>query len=319
MTRITYKDISYIVAADKPLLESLEQQQVFLPFSCREGSCQTCKMKVLEGQAPAKSQAGLKPTEQTLGYFLPCVCYPETDLVIADLDEVNIFETTVVAVNKLNHEIAEIHLSVPPGFSYYPGQYIRIHKNNGVYPLYRHYSLASVPALDNHLTLQIKYVPDGLMSPWMHDLSEGTSLQISGPFGECFYQDAIQERPLILMGTGSGLSPLHGILRTALMKNHQNDIWLFHGVNQESQLYHQKALQTLASTYAHVRYFPCLAENFIEGYDSGLITDIVLEKIPHVKNAIVFLAGSPAMINAAVLKLFLAGVSINDIYKDPFN
>ena len=49
-------------------------------------------------------------------------------------------------------------------------------------------------------------------------ISVGTKAQIRGPAGECFYVPGRPNQPLLLVGVGTGLSPLYGVLREAASK-----------------------------------------------------------------------------------------------------
>lgn len=309
--KIQYKGETYLVDNKKSLLESLEGLHLDLASSCRSGTCQTCKMKVVSGKIPEKAQAGLRPTEQAMGYFLPCVCYPEDDLIITDIFDAAHYQVKVLSLQLLNDEVMEVHLEMPWSFSYQPGQYIHVFHESG---LSRSYSLASVPGIDNDLILHVKKVPEGIVSSWMHSLKTGTTLRIAGPYGDCFYHDSMKDKPLLLMATSTGLAPLYGILRKALLAEHKGDIWVFHGVEKASQIYYEEKLRGVEG----IHYFPCLTSEDKPGYERGFVTDSALSKVKSIKECVAFLSGAPVMVNSASMKLFLAGMSMNAIYKDPF-
>jgi ferredoxin len=65
------------------LLDSATLAGVRLPSSCRNGTCRTCMCRLVSGQIHYKIEwPGLSPDEKKEGYLLPCVAYPESDLVI---------------------------------------------------------------------------------------------------------------------------------------------------------------------------------------------------------------------------------------------
>ncbi|MDP1166043.1 hypothetical protein Q6281_31615, partial [Klebsiella pneumoniae] len=68
------------------------------------------------------------------------------------------------------------------------------------------------------------------------------------------------ERPLILIGTGSGIAPLHGILRDALRQGHTGPIHIYHGTRQPEDLYLDQSLHDLASRHDNVHYYPCVSQ-----------------------------------------------------------
>jgi ferredoxin len=71
------------VVADAPLLQGLAQAGVTLPTSCRNGTCRTCMCRLIGGKIRYDIEwPGLSAEEKQEGYILPCVAYPESDVVI---------------------------------------------------------------------------------------------------------------------------------------------------------------------------------------------------------------------------------------------
>lgn len=315
MVKVYYHDQCYEVTEGASVLETLEQNGLEVASSCRAGVCQTCLKKLIKGQAPQNSQEGLTLSQITLGYFKPCVSYITEDLVMTDIDAEQRYDAKVLSVNLQNAEIAEIQLRLPSDFNYRPGQYIKLFKSES---LVRNYSLASVPSLNEPLSLQVKKFDNGKVSPWLHELKTDEVLKISGPFGTCFYQVDDMSRPLLLIGTGSGLSPLYGILREALSKGHSGQIYLFHGVEYSKQLYKVDELMNLAAQHPQFHYVPCLSAESHAQYESGMVLDVVFKKITSTKGYYVYLSGHPLMVKAGSKKAFLLGANMQDIFADPF-
>ncbi len=69
----------------QPLLLSIEQGGVDWPSSCRNGTCRTCLGQLLQGQVRYEIEwPGLSSEEKALGYVLPCVAYPCSNLVLSE-------------------------------------------------------------------------------------------------------------------------------------------------------------------------------------------------------------------------------------------
>jgi ferredoxin len=65
------------------ILDAAILDGVRLPSSCRNGTCRTCMCRLLSGQVSYRIEwPGLSADEKNDGYILPCVAYPESDLVI---------------------------------------------------------------------------------------------------------------------------------------------------------------------------------------------------------------------------------------------
>ncbi len=81
-----------IVPEDQYILQTAEHQEVEPPFSCRNGACTTCAVRIVEGQVYQPEAMGLSPELQKKGYALLCVSYPRSDLVVETQDEDEVYE-----------------------------------------------------------------------------------------------------------------------------------------------------------------------------------------------------------------------------------
>jgi ferredoxin len=80
------------VPADRYILNSAEAQGVELPFSCRNGACTTCAVRVISGQIYQPEAMGISPKLKEQGYALLCVSYARSDLVVETQDEDEVYE-----------------------------------------------------------------------------------------------------------------------------------------------------------------------------------------------------------------------------------
>jgi ferredoxin len=74
------------------ILHSGESQGIELPFSCRNGACTTCAVRVKSGQLYQPEALGLSPDLQKQGYALLCVSYALSDLEVETQDEDEVYE-----------------------------------------------------------------------------------------------------------------------------------------------------------------------------------------------------------------------------------
>ncbi len=82
----------FTVPDDQYILQSAEEQGYSLPFSCRNGACTTCAVRVLAGELEQPEAIGLSPELQKRGYALLCVSYAKSDLVVETQDEDEVYE-----------------------------------------------------------------------------------------------------------------------------------------------------------------------------------------------------------------------------------
>lgn len=90
--RQTQTNYQATVPDDHYILHSLEHQGVDLPFSCRNGACTTCAVRVISGDLVQPEAMGLSPELQAQGYALLCVSYARSDLQVETQDEDEVYE-----------------------------------------------------------------------------------------------------------------------------------------------------------------------------------------------------------------------------------
>lgn len=318
MPSITYGGQSYQCNEQESVLDCLTAHGVTIPSSCHSGLCQTCMMQAVKGSVPFSAQAGLKNTLAAQDYFLACVCYPEDDLEIElPMSGEGKISATVVELHPLNKEIVCVKLGLDSELKYKAGQFINLYKDDSTS---RSYSLASVPGIDEHLHLHVRKLPNGLVSPWIHHaLNVGDKVEISNAVGDCFYVPDFPQQNLLLVATGSGLAPLYGIIRDALLQGHRGAIKLYHGSNSADSVYLSKELASLSLQHDNFIYTPCISgTNVPSGFAAGRAHDVALNENPDLAGWRVFLCGHPGMVETGKKLAFFAGASMSNIYADPF-
>jgi CDP-4-dehydro-6-deoxyglucose reductase, E3 len=313
---IIYEERAYACESGESVLDCLTRHGVLLPSSCRNGVCQTCMMHAASGHIPEQAQKGLKDTLKVQGYFLACVCRPEHDMEIRQANVEGLrHRATVSAMERMNANIMCLRLRPTKPVDYRAGQFINLLHQDAA----RSYSLASLPGEDE-LELHIRHVPDGRVSSWVHQqLRLNDSVEFHGPAGDCFYVAGRPEQPLLLIGTGTGLAPLYGILRDAIDRGHTGEIRLFHGSLHRDGLYLVEALQHLATTHGNVHYTPCVLHGEAPpGGAVGAIDDVVMQVLPDLTGWRAYLCGDPEIVRRLQSRIFLAGTSMQEIHADAF-
>ena len=73
---------SFEVDADEPLLDTLEEHGVSLPYGCRYGGCISCAAKLLDGEVDQSEGVALNGRQLHDGYVLLCVARPQSDCTL---------------------------------------------------------------------------------------------------------------------------------------------------------------------------------------------------------------------------------------------
>lgn len=317
MSRVKYEAQWYPLEQEESVLDGLLRQGVTVPHACMAGVCQSCLMRASSGPVPEKAQVGLKDTLKARHYFLACSCRPEGDLEVASggANELRV-PARIEALEPLSEDVLRVRLRPQGLFEYRTGQYLTLLRADG---LARSYSVASLPH-EGLLELHVRLLPGGVMSTWLRSVARvGDEVKLQGPAGECFYLPGRPEQPLLLAGTGTGLAPLYGIVRDALVEGHAGPIWLFHGARQPRGLYLVEELQRLASQHPNLHYRPSVLEGRLgENVYVGALDALIRAECPKPVGWRAFLCGDPALVLSLRKKLFLAGLSLKDIHADSF-
>lgn len=82
------------------------------------------------------------------------------------------------------------------------------------YQAWRSYSVASAPEAPDILEIAVEHLPDGEVSPYLHDVARpGDMVEVRGPLGGHFVWEAGDGGPVLLVGGGSGVAPLMSMVR----------------------------------------------------------------------------------------------------------
>ncbi|ATX78485.1 Ferredoxin-NADP reductase [Mariprofundus aestuarium] len=318
MPTVIYQGKAYECESDETLLDGVNRQGGTISYGCRGGFCQSCMVKAVKGTPPAAAQAGIRPAMKKKGYFLSCLCKPESDFEITPPDRRDEFiPATVTGLEYLNPTVIRLTTKRPDGFNYRPGQFVNlIRPEDG---LARSYSLASIPS-DGELAFHIRLLPDGKMSNWFIDhLQCGTEILLSDAMGDCCYRKGYADRPLLLAGTGTGLAPIYGILRDALASGHSQQIRLLHGALSSDGLYYDQLLRGVADKHNNFSYIPCLLnEAAPEGGLSGPIDSHIPAQLASDSNWVAFLCGDSEVVTSMRKSCVTHGMDESAIHSDAF-
>lgn len=76
---------AFAARADRTLLASAIDAGIALANSCRNGTCRACLRPLHAGRVEYRIPwPGLLPEEKAGGWVLPCVAYPQSDVVLGD-------------------------------------------------------------------------------------------------------------------------------------------------------------------------------------------------------------------------------------------
>jgi ferredoxin len=93
---IHWRQTGRVIRRDVPegeyILRSFEAQGEPLPFSCRNGCCTTCAVRVLHGEIDQREALGLSRAVRAKGYGLLCVARAIGPLEVETQEEDEVYE-----------------------------------------------------------------------------------------------------------------------------------------------------------------------------------------------------------------------------------
>ncbi|MBC2642304.1 MULTISPECIES: 2Fe-2S iron-sulfur cluster-binding protein [unclassified Rhodococcus (in: high G+C Gram-positive bacteria)] len=311
---------------DQPILDALLRGSVWMPNSCNQGTCGTCKLRVVSGsvdhgQSPEDT---LTPAEREQGFALACQATPCSDTVVERLDAppagtvhaLRDLVGTVSAIEDVARDTRRVLVTLDSPLEFSAGQYVELRVPGTDHG--RQYSMANTPGESKQLEFHIRRQPGGVATDgWVFgSMSVGEPVEMVGPLGD-FRLDPGDEGPMILLGGGTGLAPLKSIIRHALSTTPGRAIHLYHGVREEADLYDVDLLREWERAHRGFRYVPCLSGQTWSGR-SGYVSDAFVEDFDTCRGYSGYLCGPPAMVDAGVKAFKRRRMAPRRIFREKF-
>lgn len=324
-------DKKYTVEGGKPLLFALRECNIFIPSACGgRGSCGLCEVKVLKGAGDylATETAWITPEKQKKNIRLSCQVKVKQDMEVEIPEEllfVKEFFGVVESIVDLTYDIKQvrIRLNEPKKIEFRPGAFVQIETPEYELtndPVYRAYSIASSPYEDNIVELEIRLVPNGICTTFVHKyLKEGDPIKFNGPYGEFYLRDS--EAEIIFIAGGSGMAPIKSILLYMEKNQISRKATYFFGARTAKDLFLVDEMKKFEQTLPNFKFVPALSEPMPTDNwkgEVGLITETVDKYIKDGENKEGYLCGSPGMLKACTEVLTKKGVPREKVYFDSF-
>ncbi|MPR34940.1 2Fe-2S iron-sulfur cluster-binding protein [Salmonirosea aquatica] len=131
-----------------------------------------------------------------------------------------------------------LELAEGGALSYEPGQFLTFLLHVQGHEVRRSYSMSSTPGVDEFPAVTIKRVTNGEISRYWHDHVEvGTRLTALPPAGRFVLEPAEgQPRDVVLIGAGSGITPLFSILKYVLTNEPESRVTLLYASRRERSI-----------------------------------------------------------------------------------
>ena len=316
------------------VLDAAFRQGISVMHGCKEGQCSSCKSLLVDGDIELLkySTFALSEAESDAGQILLCrtLAYSDLTVELLNYDEdllsrsiaVKDHAGAVVGIDRLTHDICKLTIRLDAPFRFWAGQFVDLTiAGRGVT---RAYSMANAPDGGAELSFIIKQYADGAFSNLLSGaLSLGDRVVAKGPFGTCFRREG-RTGPMILVGGGSGMSPLWSILTDHVASGEQRPVRFFYGARTRADLFLLDEFRAFEARLADFRFIPALSDAAPgDGWqgETGFIHEVVQRTLKAEglrAEADAYSCGPPPMIDAVLPVLRMAGVEPERIYFDKF-
>ena len=326
--RISASGREFIARPGETVLAAALRHGIVLPYSCKNGTCSSCKCKLVEGSViyPFNPPEALSKDEIAAGDALACQAVPISDLTIDAREIEQIAEipvrtlpARVESMERYTPEVMCLRLKLPRAarLQFLAGQYVDILLPEGKR---RAFSIASAPSESEFLELHVKHVAGGGFTGHVfNSMQLKDILRLQGPLGT-FFVRRDSNRPIIMMGGGTGFAPLKSMIEELMEAEDTRPIDLFWGVSRTSDLYASELIQKWQAKRENLNYFPVLNQPDEDWQgEAGFVHEAVTRIHPDLSEFAIYMSGPPAMVESARLSFLKAGTTEDHLFYDSFD
>jgi ferredoxin-NADP reductase len=227
-------------------------------------------------------------------------------------------QVPVLAVVDETPDVRTFRFARPEGFDFMAGQFlplrIRIDGRDHV----RCYSISSAPEARGYLEISVKRL--GLVSNTLHaTLRPGALVSLKAPAG-AFTYPAADDRPLVLIAGGIGITPVMSMWRHAVQCDPGRPITLLYSAQTADALAFRDeiALITRRHPQARVIFAVTRGKTPPDVYPGRIDDSLIRTAVPNATHAIALLCGPPPMIDGLRTTLMALGVPPANIRSEVF-
>jgi 3-ketosteroid 9alpha-monooxygenase subunit B len=269
----------------------------------------------LPGRAPGATStadaANTSNTTHTAVTATPVAQSKNTATAASGFESLQLIQRTAEGADACSFEFS-LPARLYATFAGKPGQFLTLKVPCAEPPLLRCYSLSRQPQPGQPLRITVKRVAGGRASNWLLDhLQPGASLEAL-PAAGSFTCD-MPDQDLLLLGAGSGITPLFALLEAALQQGSAR-VRLFYANRDQDSVIFAAELAELQRRYAH----RLSVVHWLDQQQGIPDSAAIAREVSQFSHAECFVCGPPAFMHGAAEALALLAVPAQRIHLERF-
>ncbi|MFN7980520.1 MAG: iron-sulfur cluster-binding domain-containing protein [Vicinamibacterales bacterium] len=228
-------------------------------------------------------------------------------------------QTPILAVFDESPDIKTIRIRRPEAFVFKAGQFIPVRIRVDGKEHVRCYSISSSPLSGGFLEISVKR--QGVVSNALHATARiGGILTVKAPNGHFTYPSG-DDRPLVLLAGGVGITPLVSMLRYAVHSEPSRPVTLIYSAHTHRSLAFYDELVALERRHPQVRVVFAVTRDGSPGpaFYPGRVDGLFLQTmVPSIRHAITLMCGPAAMLESLRAELDKLGVPRDQVRFEVF-
>ncbi len=316
----------FLVKPGESFLAAAKQQGFRLPKGCRNGVCEYCEGRVLQGRVSYRGR-NCDQVADSGEDFLFCTAYA-SEAVHIELPRILApgeftVKTLVCQINSVellgSSEVYKVELLAPAGviLDYAAGQYLDVILPNGERNAF---SIANRPD-GRRIELHIQYLPDRDNSRLLiQTLQQDGTIQVELPKGECTLQDSSMDKAFFI-AAGTGFTQMKALLEEAFAQETDQELYLYWGARRLQDLYMAELPRQWQKEYKNFHFVPVIGDILTnQDWDGhvGMLHDAMIKDHRRFDNANIYASGSPSMVYSVTDNLIQYGLDDQCVFSDVF-
>lgn len=313
----------FFVEGSDTLLDAALRAGLALNYGCSNGNCGLCKARVVSGQVKKVRNYDfvLSEAEKNSGTVLMCSNTAVNDLVIEAEEAGSVREiplqkiaARVKAIERLSDDIVLLHLQTPRTLRlrFLAGQYVALQAGDSA-PA--DFPVASCPCDDRNLQFHVQRRPGNPFTDRVFNgMKSGDTVNIAGPRGEFVLREN-SPHSLVFIAWDTGFAPIKSLIEHAMSLDVAESLHLYWLAPQGRSHYQRNLCRSWSDALDNFHFTPVELPDSA-GNDSELLKSELsrlLDTHTLLKDVDVYVAGSPALHNAAHELLSAKGLPIQQL------